>query len=54
MKIKDVIKRLLPRRAYVVLDKRGASNLFSQLNFFKEEGYAFLFNFLNNSNGVGK
>ena len=50
MKIKDAVKRLRPRRSYVVLDNEEVSKLLSQLDFYKREGFTFSsFSFLNNN-----
>lgn len=49
MKIKNLFQRFLSRPRYLVLDKRGVSNIISQIDFFKERGQSSLFSFLNNS-----
>lgn len=50
MGLKDLMQRLFPR-PYLVLDKRGVKNILSQIDFFREEGYAFFSSFLNNDMG---
>ncbi len=49
MGLKEFIHRLFPR-PYMVLDKRDVSHIISQIDFFKEKGYALSFLFLNNYN----